>query len=63
MVEVDRLDAETLHLALVLLDQASALDPERLEFFGREGPFEDEEAVLAKAAPVLAGEGCCPRCP
>ena len=52
VVEVERVDAEAVHLAVALVDEPVALAAQDLEIARRYGVLEDEEAVLGEAAGV-----------
>src|SRR4051794_30090736 len=53
MVEVELVDAEAIHLAVALVNEALALAAQPLEFARGEDAVEDEEALVAEAASVL----------
>jgi hypothetical protein len=56
MVEVERIDAEAVHLGVALVDEPLALAAKLLEVTLPDDGLEDEEALVLKAAGVLAGE-------
>jgi hypothetical protein len=49
MVEVDRVDAELVHLPVALVDQALTLATQGFQIILRDGALEHEEALLLKA--------------
>jgi len=55
MVEVDRVDAQPVHLPVALADQAVALPAQEGEIARGDHAVEDEEAVVGEAAGELGG--------
>ena len=54
MVEVQRVDAEPIHLPVALIDEPAAFAAQDFEIARRHDAFEDEEPVVVEAASVLA---------
>ena len=54
MVEVQRVDAEPIHLPVALIDEPAAFAAQDFEVARRHDAFEDEEPVVVEAASVLA---------
>ena len=53
VVEVEGVDAEPIHLAVALVDEALALVPQRLEVAWPDDALEDEEALVAEVLSLL----------
>src|SRR5215207_5534739 len=62
MVEVQRVDAEPIHLPVALTDEPAAFAAQDFEIARRHDAFEDEEPVVVEATSVLTCIHICSPC-